>query len=91
MSGSPKRAAKRRPSFLVRLAKGLYITLFILSLIVVAGYAALNIFAPKPTVDGQVTIPPKTENSAPLPTAACPPRPPPTAWCSIAVTTCSPA
>ena len=69
MSGSPKRAAKRRPSFLVRLAKGLYITLFILSLIVVAGYAALNIFAPKPTVDGQVTIPPKTENSAPLPTA----------------------
>lgn len=59
MSGSPQRAAKRRPSFLVRLAKGLYITLFILSLIVVAGYAALNIFAPKPTVDGQVTIPPK--------------------------------
>lgn len=59
MSGSPKRAAKRRPPFLVRLAKGLYITLFILSLIVVAGYAALNIFAPKPTVDGQVTIPPK--------------------------------
>mgnify|MGYP002509459575 CR=1 FL=1 len=59
MSGSPKRAAKRRPSFLVRLAKGLYITLFILSLIVVAGYAALNIFAPKPTVDQQVTIPPK--------------------------------
>lgn len=64
MSGSPKRAAKRRPSFLFRLAKGLYITLFILSLIVVAGYAALNIFAPKPTVDGQVTIPPKSSGSS---------------------------
>ena len=69
MSRAPKRAAKRKPAFLVRLAKGLYITLFILSLIVVAAYAALNIFAPKPTVDSQVTIPPNTETSAPLPTA----------------------
>lgn len=58
MSRSPKRAAKRKPPFLQRLAKGLYITLFILSLIVVAGYAALNIFAPEPTVDRQVTIDP---------------------------------
>lgn len=69
MSGSPKRAAKRRPSSLVRLAKGLYITLFILSLIVVAGYAALNIFAPKPTVDGQVTIPPKPSGPSSPPAA----------------------
>lgn len=69
MSGSPKRAAKRRPSSLVRLAKGLYITLFILSLIVVAGYAALNIFAPKPTVDGQVTIPPKPSGPSAPPAA----------------------
>lgn len=59
MSNSPKRQIKRRPSFLHRLAKGLYITLFILSLIVVVGYAALNIFAPKPVVDSQVTIAPK--------------------------------
>ena len=59
MSHVPKRMAKQKPSFLSRLAKGLYIVLFILSLIVVAGYAALNIFAPEPTVEGQVTIPPQ--------------------------------
>lgn len=58
MSHVPKRMAKQKPSFLSRLAKGLYIVLFILSLIVVAGYAALNIFAPEPTVEGQVTIDP---------------------------------
>ena len=57
MSRSPKRAAKRRPSFLVRLVKGLYLMVFILSLVIVVGFAAVNIFAPKPTVDGQVTIP----------------------------------
>lgn len=60
MSNSPKRAAKRKPSFLRRLAKGLYIVLFILSLLVVAGYAALNIFAPAPTVNSQVTIAPNS-------------------------------
>lgn len=49
MSNAPKRMARRKPSFLGRLAKGLYIVLFTLSLIVVAGYAALNIFAPEPT------------------------------------------
>ncbi len=59
MSNSPKRTVKRKPSLLRRLAKGLYITLFILSLIVVAGYAALSIFAPKPVVDSQVTIAPR--------------------------------
>lgn len=65
MSNSPKRTVKqRKPSFLRRLAKGLYITLFILSLIVVAGYAALSIFAPKPVVDSQVTISPKGPDSS---------------------------
>ena len=65
MSKSPKRAAKTRPSFLWRLMKGLYIMLFVLSLIVVAGYAALNIFAPAPTVGSQVTIDPNRHVSAP--------------------------
>ena len=65
MSKAPKRAAKTRPSFLWRLLKGLYITLFVLSLIVVAGYAALNIFAPAPTVDSQVTIDPNRRVSSP--------------------------
>ncbi|MBD5133722.1 MAG: LCP family protein [Clostridiales bacterium] len=59
MSNSPKRKVKRQPPFLERLAKGLYITLFVLSLVVVVGYAALKIFAPKPTVDNQVVIPPR--------------------------------
>ena len=45
--------------------KGLYIMLFVLSLIVVAGYAALNIFAPAPTVGSQVTIDPNRHVSAP--------------------------
>ena len=65
MSKAPKRAAKTRPSFLWRLMKGLYIMLFVLSLIVVAGYAALNIFAPAPTVGSQVTIDPNRHVSAP--------------------------
>ena len=65
MSKAPKRAAKNRPSFLWRLMKGLYIMLFVLSLIVVAGYAALNIFAPAPTVGSQVTIDPNRHVSAP--------------------------
>lgn len=63
MSKAPKRMAKKKPSFLRRLAKGLYIVLFILSFIVVAGYAALNIFAPEPTVEGQVTIDPNRHAS----------------------------
>lgn len=68
MSGSPKRHAKKKPSFLPQLAKGLYLTLFILSLIVVVGYASLNVFAPKPAVDGQVTIGPgRRGEDSPLP------------------------
>ena len=69
MSRSPKRAAKRRPSFLVRLVKGLYLMVFILSLVIVVGFAAVNIFAPKPTVDGQVTIPPRQEGPSVPPAA----------------------
>lgn len=72
MNNSPKHAAKRKPSFLRRLAKGLYIVLFILSLLVVAGYAALNIFAPAPTVNAQVTIAPNTSVSAPPAVSADP-------------------
>lgn len=69
MSRSPKRAAKRQPSFLARLAKGLYIVVFALSFIIVVGFAAVNIFAPKPTVDGQVTIPPRQEEPSAPPAA----------------------
>lgn len=75
MSNTPKRTVKRRPSFLFRLAKSLYITLFILSLIVVAGYAALNIFAPKPVVDSQVTISPKGPDASLSPDVTLAPSP----------------
>ncbi len=69
MSRAPKRAARHRPSLLARLAKILYITVFTLSLIIVVGFAAVNIFAPKPTVDGQVTIPPRQETPSAPPAA----------------------
>ena len=69
MSKSPKHPAKKKP-FLQRLTHGLYMTLFVLSLIVVVGYAALCIFAPKPTVDSQVTIDPNRQGDAPVPPAA---------------------
>ncbi len=67
MGKSPKRAAKRKSSFLPRLARGLYIVLFSLSLIIVVGFAAVNIFAPEPEVDSQVTINPNrhTDPSSP--------------------------
>lgn len=68
MSNSAARRAAR-PSPLSRLAKTLYIILFVLSLIVVVGYAALNLFAPKPTVDKQVTIDP-SRGAGPNPPAA---------------------
>ena len=58
----------KKPPVLSRLAKALYIILFVLSLIVVVGYAALNLFAPKPTVDKQVTIDPN-RNADPVPPA----------------------
>lgn len=56
MSNAPKK--KKRGDFAPRLIRGLYIVLFVLSLLVVVGYAALNIFAPAPTVDSQVTFNP---------------------------------
>jgi len=64
------KSLKHKPSFLQRLAKGLYIVLFILSLIVVVGFVALNLFAPKPTVDSQVTIGPKPVADPSAPPAA---------------------
>ncbi len=67
MSRSPKRAAKRGPSFLQRLTKGLYIALFTLSLIIVVGFAAVKLFAPEPVVDAQVTIGPNREGGASTP------------------------
>lgn len=69
MGRSPKRAAKRRSSFLPRLARSLYIVLFLLSLIVVVGFAAVNIFAPEPEVDSQVTINPNRPADSSLPPA----------------------
>lgn len=69
MSRAPKRAARHRPSPLARLAKVLYLTVFTLSLIIVVGFAAVNIFAPKPTVDTQVTIPPRQDTPSAPPAA----------------------
>lgn len=85
MSHPAKRKAKRRSSPLGRMLKGLYIVLFILSLIVVVSYAALNVFAPEPTVDSQVTIEPgwREDISAPSvgpadPDSSAAPSPSPT-------------
>lgn len=57
MSNSPKQAARHKPSFLQRLAKGLYIVLFVLSLVVVVGFVALKVFAPAPQMPNQVQFP----------------------------------
>lgn len=57
MSNSPKQAARHKPSFLQRLAKGLYIVLFVLSLVVVVGFVALKVFAPAPQMPNQVEFP----------------------------------
>ncbi|MBD5083635.1 MAG: LCP family protein [Clostridiales bacterium] len=57
MSNSPKRAVSPKPSFLQRLAKSLYIVLFVLSLIVVVGFVALKLLAPAPKVPNQVEFP----------------------------------
>ena len=70
MSNSPKRAASRKPAFLPRLAKGLYIVLFILSLIVVVGFVALKLFAPAPKVPDQVEFP-----VGPIQSSGAPERP----------------
>lgn len=70
MSYSPRRQAQKKPPFLVRLAKGLYIALFILSLIVVVGYASLSLFAPKPTVNNQVVIDTNRHSASSAPPAA---------------------
>ena len=68
MSTSAKRKARRKASPLLRLVKILYFVLFGLSLVVVVGFAALKMFAPEPTVDSQVTIPPQPAGpSAPPP------------------------
>ena len=68
MSTSAKRKARRKASPLLRLVKILYFVLFGLSLVVVVGFAALKMFAPEPTVDSQVTIPPQPAGpSAPQP------------------------
>ncbi len=67
MSHSAKRAAPGRAPFLQRLVRGLYIVLFVLSLIVVVGFAAVSIFAPEPNVDAQVTIEPNHPTDASRP------------------------
>ena len=78
MSTPAKRKSRSKASPLVRLAKVLYFVLFGLSLAVVIGFAALKLFAPEPTVEGQVTIPPQPAGpSAPPPPAPRPADPPP--------------
>lgn len=70
MSNSPKRAVRRKPSFLQRLVKGLYIVLFVLSLIVVVGFVSLKLFAPAPKVPDQVEFP-----IGPIQSSGAPERP----------------
>ena len=69
MSTPAKRKAPPKPSPLVRLAKILYFVLFGLSLVVVIGFAALKLFAPEPTVDSQVPIPPQPAGPSAPPAA----------------------
>ena len=59
MSGGKRQKKNARHSSVIgRVAKGLYIVLFVLSLIIVVSFVALNVFAPAPTVDSQVTFNP---------------------------------
>ncbi len=59
MSGAKRQKKNaRRPSVIGQVAKGLYIVLFVLSLVIVVSFVALNVFAPAPTVDSQVTFNP---------------------------------
>ena len=59
MNHAPKRVQQdSKPPAIQRVAKGLYIALFVLSLIVVVSFVALKVFAPAPTVDSQVTFAP---------------------------------
>ena len=70
MSTPAKRKSRSKASPLVRLAKVLYFVLFGLSLAVVIGFAALKLFAPEPTVEGQVTIPPQPAGPSAPPAAS---------------------
>ena len=59
MSRAPKKVQQTpKPPVIQRVAKGLYIVLFVVSLIVVVSFVALKVFAPAPTVDTQVTFAP---------------------------------
>lgn len=59
MSGGKRQKKNARHSSVIgRVAKGLYVVLFVLSLIIVVSFVALNVFAPAPTVDSQVTFNP---------------------------------
>lgn len=49
---------RRKPPLIRRVLKGLYTALFILSLVVVAGFVILKVWAPAPAVDRQVTLAP---------------------------------
>ena len=55
-----KKPAKRAP--LQRVLRSLYIILFALSLVVVASYVALKVFAPPPDVAEQVEFPLDTDS-----------------------------
>ncbi len=58
MSGSPKRGKKpAKRSALGRIARGLYIILFALSLVVVVSFVALKFYAPAPDLPNQVDFP----------------------------------
>ncbi len=53
---------KKKRSGLSRFFRGLYITVFAVSLVIVAGYAALRIWVPAPDVDKQVIFHPVSED-----------------------------
>ena len=76
MSTPAKRKSRSKASPLVRLAKVLYFVLFGLSLAVVIGFAALKLFAPEPTVEGQDTIPPQPAGPSAPPAASDDPADP---------------
>ena len=76
MSRAPKRVQRAsKPPVIQRVAKGLYIVLFVVSLIVVVAFVALKVLAPAPTVDDQVTFPPPgvpAESDRPVKTSQSP-------------------
>lgn len=62
-----KRVQKKKSNPLLRVLKGVYIAAVVFSVVIVAGFAAYNVFIRPPDVDEQVTFPISSAAPAPVP------------------------